>query len=148
MSWWNTEHDDDLVGDEAADRTAKALDRIAAERQKKGSPQPTLQQMLDGIAEALTRAQPGTKARVIAELEDGKQVIGESGHAAAPQDVSDALAEAFDDIAGFYKAYLEREPRPSELAACVDFVLSAEPESYLADGKGLSIRSITAEALP
>jgi hypothetical protein len=148
MSWWRTKHEDDLVGDEVADRVTEALDSMLTARQEQGFPKPTLQDLVDAIAAALGRARPGSAASAVATLAGGEQVLGHSDATMGAQDLVTALAEAFADSAPFYRAYLDRDPKPSELAACVAFVLAGEPEAYLSDGSQRAIESITADVTP
>lgn len=137
MSWWDD--DDDILGDEPADRIKGAWRTLLARRRERGEPAPTLDAALSAFATALRDAALETPFRgLVATVDNGdpRAFDGARDAGGGRDDMREAQALLAAAIARIIEAYAERfdrPPRPSELVKTLDFVATADPSAYFAD---------------
>lgn len=137
MSWWDD--DDDILGDEPADRIKGAWRTLLARRRERGEPAPTLDAALSAFAAALRDAALETPfSGLVATVDNGDPRVFDGWRDAGGgrDDMREAQALLAAAIARIIEAYAERfdrPPRPSELVKTLDFVVTVDPSAYFAD---------------
>jgi len=145
MSWWDTGEGDDVIGDRPADLLTSALTGLAEWRERTHGERPSLAGLLAGLGALLSEA--GRTVVVTAETAAGP-VRGEGDAARAEgETLLPILREALEKVAAAYQERWERDPRPSEVAHVVAFVLGPAPERYLRaqDARGLELTGLRAQ---
>lgn len=137
MSWWDD--DDDILGDEPADRIKGAWRTLLARRRERDEPAPTLDAALSAFSAALRDAALEAPFRgLVATVDNGDPHAFDGARDAdgGRDDMREAQALLAAAIARIIEAYAERfdrPPRPSELVKTLDFVAAADPSAYFAD---------------
>ncbi len=140
MSWWDD--DDDILGDEPADRIKGAWRTLLARRRERGEAPPTLEEGLSTFAAVLRDAALETPFRaVVATIGNGELGQDEprsfdgagSVQDMGGQEARSLLAAAVERIVAAYTERFDRPPRPSELVKTLDFVATADPSAYFSD---------------
>jgi len=157
MGWWSTGNGDDVVGDTTADLVGDELQALAARREKAGKPRPTLDELLRALGLALSRQIEaggeyedtgpirGVAARVERDGEQAERRVDLAARHAVDDDLLDSVQATIADLEDQYEQMLDRRPRISELLACFAFVLGSQPEDYLKQEPGSSVKSIAAD---
>lgn len=144
MSWWDI--GDDVIGDTPADIMARALGEISHAREQRSRANPTLGEVLAGLAAALREAGDGRRysfRQLVATQRSGLSVAA-SGDGAEGQLVS-TLRRAVEEIEDEYQQRFGRMPRVSELLYTLLFVVGHDPEQFLSRARGMKIDQIVAE---
>jgi hypothetical protein len=147
MSWWDTGHGTDVIGDRPADLADAALKEIARAREQQSLPKPKLDALLRAIGLALSDP-PSPLREVVAEGGDGSPDVS-SGPLQLDDSVRDIvppLQQTMSAIAREYQERWERKPRLSELLSTFSFVLGYRPEDFLQDGGEHPVKEIRAVA--
>lgn len=143
MSWWDDE--DDMLGDEPADRIRGAWRTALARRRERGQSLPGHDEAFESYAAALAGAalQPAFSAMVL-RLGDAKprQYRGEQ----PDEELQSLFAEAVARIEAAYRNHFQRAPHASEMVKTLEFVVSAGTSSYVsdltdADGEALRLQA-------
>lgn len=130
MSWWDD--GDDVLGDAPADKLRAAWRTLLARRAERGIDPPTTDDALESFAAALRAARVDPPfTRMV--MWSGRDRLRDYDGSAGVAELTDAFAGALEPIAQDYQRQVNRLPRPSELVKTLDFVLSADPRSYLVD---------------
>lgn len=149
MAWWDDE--DDILGDEPADRIKGAWRTLLARRRERGEAAPTLDEGLSVFAAVLRDTALETPFRGLAVIVDSgapRVFDGDDAthDASGPKALSwdearSLLAAAIARIVAAYTERFDRPPRPSELVKTLDFVATADPSAYFSDvGEDASMR--------
>jgi hypothetical protein len=150
MSWWNTNSDNDIIGDVPADIIGNTFKTIVKDRSTQGKPKPTLQEIVDSVAVAL-HTEPETFIvgsnktffhKVVVILESGSNQESSKDYSRANSYLVTMFLEAFQAIAHAYEERWERKPRLRELLACITFVLGFQPEEFISDAKKMHIKDL------
>jgi hypothetical protein len=138
MGWW--ESGEDILGDGPADTVGEILDEMAGQNEREKGRKPTLQELLDALATALSRRPPaflcdaptsGTVA-LTAVLEESGEMLQSQEEAGEPALV-EPWRRALEEIALEYEeSEMVRKPRLSEVLATFCFVMNGSPGRYLA----------------
>lgn len=154
MGWWETEENDNFIGDTPTDTIASTLTYIAETREEQDKGKPTLQELLNSILATLQTNPEGFIAegkticirRLIALVIPELESVTSSEANKADSQVANALCDAFEEVAVEYEdSELERKPKLTELLTSMAFVLGYQPEEYLSIAEGASIKKIFAE---
>ena len=153
MSWWYTGQGDDLTGDVPADMINDALKALAKICADEGQQKPDLAELLTAIklvanAQSEVTIANGTGSSIqclTAKLAGDEGEVSSEDNIAPRRALLDVLNQTFEEIIAYYRSALEREPRLSELLACIQFILGYEPETYLSIQPGCSILRIDFE---
>lgn len=147
MAWWDID-DELMIGDPVVDRLARQLRGGIEQRAERGLGPPTLRALLSAIADGLRKytavwcgaTEDVPFEQVMAHLERpaGHVELVPQDEATDP-DLAIQIAEAFEEISLIYEDVLDRKPRRTELLAVVRFLLSADPEDYVAVSPGSSV---------
>ncbi|QNH14599.1 hypothetical protein [Xanthomonas sp. SI] len=132
MSWWDDE--DDILGDEPADRIKASLRTLLARRRDAGQPALSADELLEAFAAALqaARLRPAfTGLALLVGDAPPREYRGSSQ--AGPADARAAFAEAFPAIVEAYRKRFDRAPRPVEMVKTLDFLAGADPHTYFPD---------------
>lgn len=134
MSWWDD--DNDILGDEPADRIKGAWRTLIARRRARGATAPTLGEALQAFVDAMREAVPESHFdRVEVVFGDGHRLsypgvkIGEAG----ADDLRELLLPALGKIVLAYRNRFDRPPSVSELVKTLDFIVTVDPSAYFAD---------------
>jgi hypothetical protein len=152
MSWWDTGEAGDVIGDQPADIVGRVLRRIADERSQQARPKPTLSELLRAVGTVAVEARgkrltgvPENLQEISAELKArGTVSSGPLRDDEKTRDLTAELRTAVDEIAEIYKSRWERNPKFSEWLEISTFVLGAQPERYIEDGKSKVLKKLTA----
>jgi hypothetical protein len=142
MSWWDTDNDDDVIGDQPADLNRQSLQQMVTTRAHRGEGKPTLAELLRAIGNAAATAGkelldnvPTELSEITAVLKSGETIS--SGPLEEDPKISDLvsiLTENLHAIHDVYQERWERKPRLSEWLYAFAFVLLYQPEDFLSDG--------------
>lgn len=134
MSWWDDE--DDILGDEPADRIKGVWRVLLARCRDAGQPAPSVDTMLESFAAALCDAplQPAFAgfALIVGDAAPRKYRGDPAGSMVEP-DLRALFSEALSPIVASYRKRFDRAPRPSEMVKTLEFLLAADPRAYLPD---------------
>lgn len=154
MAWWNLGPDDgdDMIGDPAVDRLARALTAHAQACDDRGAPRPSLGDLLAAIADVLHRKAAvwcGTEdaarfATLEARASRGVEAMTVRASATPDPEIATRLIEAFEDISLQYEDAFDRQPRRHELLGVVAFVLGARVDTYLSEPGDLLVSDVVA----
>jgi hypothetical protein len=147
MSWWDTNNDDDVIGDQPADLVRHSLQQVAAAQK------PALDDLLSAVGAVVKSAEgkemlekvPPKLHGISAVLKSGETVSAKPEGEGTP-DLVRSLTENLRAIRDVYKERWERNPRLSEWLAVLAFVLRYRPEDFLADGKDRAPGNLTVAA--
>lgn len=130
MSWWNIPDSiDDVTGDAPADAVDAALLGLAEARKRSGNENPSLPELLRALTDALSKRRDlveNLPAEFTVTTKEGVEAA-----AKAPDDLSRAVEQALEGIAGAYTSYYQRKPRPAEILYAFTFVLNSDLNSVL-----------------
>jgi hypothetical protein len=134
MSWWDD--DNDILGDEPADRIKGAWRTLIARRRARGASAPTLGEALEAFVDAMREAVPESPFDTLEVVfDDGHRLSysGEEGGEAGADDLRELLLPALARIVVAYRNRFDRPPRVRELVKTLDFIVTVDPSAYFAD---------------
>jgi hypothetical protein len=120
MSWWSAGAEGEEIGDDSADAVSQMLAGLAS---------PTLQQVLDSLADAL-RAQGFDFPRLVAALESGRKVVSSAGGPPDPARTA-AVGKGLDEVIRIYRESQNKSPSLREVLENFVFVLGYKPSRFL-----------------
>ncbi len=153
MSWWETGHNDDIIGDVPADIVGDTLKIIAHDCKVRGLQKPSLQEILCAIVAAINTSpekfledMEGKSIRKItAKLNREPFQVSCEESDNKRNKFSKFFTDAFDKLVNEYTDAWNRKPRLRELLECFLFVLGYRPEDFLSISEGVAIEEIFAE---
>src|SRR5215218_649908 len=118
MSWWETGHGDDVIGDRPADILRRAFQTIADECQQLGQNRPTILQLLKAIAAVirtqggriLADAEPAAQARLVIKTDNDSALAVRVQDATTSECSAQALQAPLHTIAQVYAEHFRRKP--------------------------------------
>ena len=134
MSWWDDE--DDILGDEPADRIKGVWRVLLARRRDAAQPAPSVDMVLESFAAALRDAplQPAFVGFTLIVGDDApREYRGDPAGTVVEPALRALFSEALLPIVEAYRKRFDREPRPSEMVKTLEFLLAADPHAYLPD---------------
>jgi hypothetical protein len=132
MSWWDD--DDDILGDEPADRIKGVWRTMLARRRDAGQSATSVDAVLESFAAALRAAplQPAFSGFALLVGDDApREYRGDSADSKVDPDLRALFAEALPPIVEAYRKRFDRAPRASEMVKTLEFLLAADPGAYL-----------------
>lgn len=146
MSWWDTDNDDDVIGDQPADLVRHSLQQVASAQK------PALDDLLRAIGAVAKSAEGKEMLEKVPPKLQGVSAVLKSGEKVSAKPEEDkgtlvrSLTENLRATRDVYKERWERNPRLSEWLSVLSFVLRYRPEDFLEDGKDRPPANFTVDA--
>jgi Arc/MetJ-type ribon-helix-helix transcriptional regulator len=152
VSWWETDNNDDVIGDQPSDLVRNALREISRMRGHRSGSNPTLNELLVAIgtvAEQNPRfceSKSTVPIRLNAKLKTGEMIRSDQVNGTSvAADLVQSLTTALRELSKIYQERWGRKPRLSEWASAFAFVLRYKPEEFVADGAEHPLSDIEVE---